>query len=154
MYAGNAPFREANSKDDYYKYIISESNSTFWTHHSTYHKKGFFSDSFKNLIDSMLIYDPAKRISISKIKEHPWYKGHISDINDLQQEFIKKRENVEILLEEERKNKEKIKIKKKKLLEEKDKFIQKGPKPFLRGSIEKVIKFYLINLLIIDSYIF
>ena len=104
-------------------------------------KKGFFSDPFKNLIDGMLSYDPAKRFSISKIKEHPWYKGDISDINDLKQEFVKKRENVEIALEEERKNNEIIKMKKKKKLEEKDKLIQNGPKPFLRGSSEKVIKF-------------
>ena len=36
----------------------------------------FLSDDAKDFISKIFITDPEKRISISEIREHPWYKLH------------------------------------------------------------------------------
>lgn len=62
MFAGSPPFSKATTNDPYYKLISSNKNDIFWKFHAK-HKGNpdFFSDSFKNLLNSMFSVDPALR---------------------------------------------------------------------------------------------
>ena len=60
-----------------YDYIGSEMINRFWSKYKfngiVNHQHGTqFSAEFKNLIESTLMYDSNKRLSLSEIKNHPW----------------------------------------------------------------------------------
>ena len=64
------PFEQATKAiDTNYKLIAEEKNDEFWAKLDPESK---FSDDFKNLVLSMLSYDPEKRPTAQEIKEHPW----------------------------------------------------------------------------------
>lgn len=63
--AGTPPFSMAEKTEFYYKLIVNKKWDMFWK----YHMKGkpspnFFSDDFKDLIQRMLAYDPAERLTV------------------------------------------------------------------------------------------
>lgn len=64
----------------------------FWkTHCKTKPGKDkFFSDDFKDLIQSMLQFEDTHRPSFTEILEHPWMKGHMPSKKDIQAEFEKR----------------------------------------------------------------
>src|SRR5438105_8604140 len=79
MVAGTPPFNAAKSDEYYYKFIYNNDWNRFWPYHyqSKPSKHNFFSDSFKDLIQSMFAFDPSKRLPLAAIKEHPWYTGPV-----------------------------------------------------------------------------
>ena len=78
MYAGNPPFEKADPSDPYYQLIITKNFSIFWKAHSRKRTLNFFSDSFKDLFEKMVAYDPEERLNIEEIAQHPWVKLPIS----------------------------------------------------------------------------
>lgn len=106
MYTGSPPFVSAMKQDSYYKFIVNNSMTTFWNYHEKnkvkVDGKNFYSDSFRDLIGSMLAFEPDKRLSLAQIKDHPWYNGEVADIKDVRAGFEKRR-----LLREEKLAKEK-----------------------------------------------
>lgn len=58
MYAGNPPFEKATPNDPYYKLVKEKNFATFWKAHSRRRPVGFFSDSFKDLFQRMVSFNP------------------------------------------------------------------------------------------------
>lgn len=69
LIAGTPPFSKADPKDPYYRLLCNNKHETFWTAHSK-HKpnKEFFSQNFRNFINSSFALDPAQRPTIAEIK--------------------------------------------------------------------------------------
>ena len=72
MTIGQFPFETTTYSDEKYKHIIKGRFTKFWE---------FFnyidiSEEFKDLINSLISLNPAKRLSIDKILIHPWITKH------------------------------------------------------------------------------
>ena len=77
MYVGAPPFESTELNDPYFKCLTSKRYEVFWKAHSRKRPKNFFSNEFKDLFVSMIAADPAERIPIEKIANHPWCKQDI-----------------------------------------------------------------------------
>ena len=103
MFVGTPPFYKANPKDNFYKFLCTNKHENFWnTHIRMKAKNQIFSDSFKNIINCMLAFDPTQRLSLSEIKAHPWYNGPTVNIADFKKEFLEKQLLVENKLKKEK----------------------------------------------------
>ena len=58
MYTGIFPFKSATESDPYYQHIASRNYNKFWAIHERNRPVGFFSSAFKDLISSMLAFQP------------------------------------------------------------------------------------------------
>ena len=61
-----------------------------------YHLKGkpspnFFSEEFKSLVQSMLLYNPEERLTIDQIKNHEWFNGTTSTHAEIKFEFERRK---------------------------------------------------------------
>ena len=65
---GEFPFESATYSDEKYKYIIKGRFRQFWEFFNCVD----ISEEFKNLINSLISLNPAKRLSIDEILNHPW----------------------------------------------------------------------------------
>ena len=72
MVIGSPPFSSANINDLRYKHLVNNRNDIFWDFHEK-GKKSKSSKEFKDLMNSMLAFDPTQRLTLSEIKAHPWY---------------------------------------------------------------------------------
>ena len=63
MRAGTMPFKEASRDDRWYQNFVKGCNhiEKFWEEHSKFKPEGFFSQEFKDLVSSMLAFDPQER---------------------------------------------------------------------------------------------
>jgi len=73
MVAGTFPFKEATQTDKYYKLICKRDYAAFWSLHEANHPVGYFSDSFKSLMMSMLAFQPFQRLSLADVVFHEWF---------------------------------------------------------------------------------
>jgi serine/threonine protein kinase len=89
LVAGTPPFNTAEEKDYYYKMILKDRMDLFWKCHIKGKPSGanFFSEEFKNLMQHMFAYDPAKRLSISELRAHPWLTGPLPSYDEVVLEF-------------------------------------------------------------------
>ena len=78
MVTGFQPFKSTKENDIYYR-TLNGNPSRFW---NTYKNKSL-STSFKDLIQRMLSDDQGMRLSISEIRQHPWFCGDILLNRDL-----------------------------------------------------------------------
>lgn len=62
LMTGKAPFNNANPNTGLYQFIALNYSEKFWKVHD---KKQKYSSDFKNLINSMLAFDPTHRLSIA-----------------------------------------------------------------------------------------
>lgn len=113
MLTGHPPFHKAMESDPYYKLLITDRNSTFWEAHSRNKEKGFFSNDFINLINTLLAYDPFNRISLSELISHPWMKGKTCSNNEIKNIFTSRHRQVTEKMEEEKKKKAEEKLREK-----------------------------------------
>ena len=72
MYNGNPPFLSTKSTDKIYKHIKENNFSKFWKLHENKKEEGYFSNSFKNLMNKFFSYDPAKRPTFEILKTDEW----------------------------------------------------------------------------------
>jgi len=89
MVAQHPPFTTAQPQDPFYKCLAANRADVFWKIHSK-NKPGqlaFFSDEFKDLVQSMLQLDPKHRPSIVDIMNHPWMQGPQPSAEEVQEEF-------------------------------------------------------------------
>lgn len=77
MFSGNPPFEKAVITDPYYKLIKEKRFDIFWNAHSRKRTPGFFTESFKDIVQKMLAYVPSERPTIVEISKHPWIKGSV-----------------------------------------------------------------------------
>ena len=106
MYTGTPPFSRADPRDDFYKFICTNQHEGFWKSHLK-HKPSpqFFSENFKNLMNSMLAFDPTQRLSLSEIKAHPWFNGPVTNHEQIFKMFIERKQKVDIETEIQKKRK-------------------------------------------------
>jgi len=104
MYAGGPPFEKAVPNDPYYKVLAAKQYNIFWGAHGKRKPAGFFTDSFKDLINKMLALKPDDRLNIEAIKNHEWYKGDILLLNDLHDDFVQRKKIIDTKKEQEKAN--------------------------------------------------
>jgi serine/threonine protein kinase len=69
------PFVIASDKnDELYQYIATNQMNQFWDKWGKIHSRSHseFSDSFKDLVTSMLAFEVGQRIKLDKVLTHPW----------------------------------------------------------------------------------
>lgn len=84
MVVGHNPFLKATEKDQHYRMIMYKDFRRFWKTHEklamkrdkNHHFKKI-SNELKELIQTMLAYNPMERPSISEIKKTDWYNGPV-----------------------------------------------------------------------------
>ena len=84
MYTQHPPFTKAEPNDPFYRLLCANRADLFWKAHSKNKPEGFFSDEFKNLITSMLQFDPTHRLSMAEVNAHPWFNGPFATLDDIQ----------------------------------------------------------------------
>jgi len=74
MVAQHPPFTTAQPTDPFYRCLAANRADIFWKTHCKNKPEGnsFFSDEFKDLVQSMLQLDPSHRPSMTEIMAHPW----------------------------------------------------------------------------------
>ena len=84
FYSGHPPFNQATENDPYYRAFV-KSNDKFWDFHSKQNQKRIYTGAFKDLVNSMLSFDPQKRTTFSEIvASSKWYNSQIDDSDALQ----------------------------------------------------------------------
>ena len=80
MISGHMPFTVAKSTDSMYKLIIEERHDEFWNFHQGLKKSKTeaYSASFRDLLQSMLAFNPKRRLTLEQIKEHEWFQASIA----------------------------------------------------------------------------
>ena len=84
LYSGSPPFEKAINTDPYYKVFSAKNYTVFWNAHSKRKPEGFYSKEFKDLINNMLLPNPAERLTMNQVLNHPWTTGDsvtLSEIN-------------------------------------------------------------------------
>lgn len=115
LISGTPPFAKADPRSDpHYKLLCTGKQDIFWKAHERQKPKKagqetFYSAEFRDLLNTMLAAEPAERLTIEKIKAHPWYNGEIKEAGDLKTEFIKRKKLVDAELQAQREIKEKEK---------------------------------------------
>lgn len=69
------PYRVASLNDHSYCYIKGNITKKFWQPHEDAREEQKlepYSKEFKDLVTSLIQYDPVHRLSLSEIKTHPW----------------------------------------------------------------------------------
>jgi serine/threonine protein kinase len=97
MYTQHPPFTKAEPNDPFYRLLCANRADLFWKAHSKNKPNGaeFFSEEFKNLITSMLQFDPSHRLSMAEVKAHPWLNGPVVTLEDIQQEFAQRKGKID-----------------------------------------------------------
>ena len=75
--AGRPPFVAATKRDPFYRFLLFQKRKAmFWKRHPSQDRIAQMSTEFKDLVERMLDPDPASRISLEEVKEHPWMLEH------------------------------------------------------------------------------
>jgi len=146
MYSGTPPFAKADPRNDpHYKLLCTGKQEIFWKAHERNKPKengqNFYSDEFKDLMNSMLALDPSARLSLAEIKSHSWYKGETLTLEELRKEFALRKQKVDEELERQREAKQKQKLMAKMQANTYAPNAFGGIKPF--RSLETVYLFYI-----------
>lgn len=89
MVTGRPPFGRASSQDVFFRLIMKHDFSSFWKNQE---RDGVtFSEELKTLINGMLAYDPAERLSVVEIMETSWFLGEKRSLSEIKKEFNEKR---------------------------------------------------------------
>lgn len=83
LYSGHPPFNQATEHDPYYKTFV-KSNEKFWDFHAKQNQKRHYSPEFKELVNSMLSFNPASRANFDDISEKSaWFKAPVDEASAL-----------------------------------------------------------------------
>jgi serine/threonine protein kinase len=116
MLSGTPPFAKADPKSDpHYKLLCVGRHDVFWKAHERNKpkeqgKENFYSEEFRDMLNAMLALDPSQRPTITQIKNHPWFNGHLADISVLKQEFLQRKKMVDAELQRQKDAKKKQKL--------------------------------------------
>ena len=94
MVTGKPPFLSAESKDPHYKCFIQNKPHIFWNAQSKSKPEGFFSEDFKELINSCFSIDPFDRPSINELQCHPWMNQETATKEEVIVELEKRRKGI------------------------------------------------------------
>jgi len=89
MVAAHPPFSTAEPTDSFYRCLAASRADLFWNSHckSKPQGNGFFSESFKSLVQAMLQLDPNHRPSVCEILAHEWMQGPMPTPEEVHAEF-------------------------------------------------------------------
>jgi len=95
------PFDSASSKDYFYGYFCVNKQYNFWKRHSSQKEYGenHYSKEFKDLVNQLLAYNPTHRLTLSEIKEHPWYNGTLPTQDEIETSFTERKQILKEQLE-------------------------------------------------------
>lgn len=114
MVAQHPPFTAAQPSDPFYRCLAGKRGDIFWRTHCKNKEGGeeFFSEEFKDLMESMLKLEPSQRATVTDILKHPWMQGEVPSKEDVIEEFQRRDLVVKESLKEQKKEKaaEKLKI--------------------------------------------
>jgi len=113
MVAQHPPFTTAQPSDPFYRCIAANRADIFWKTHCKNKPNGleFFSDEFKDLIQSMLQLDPSHRPSMAEVMAHPWMQGDSPNKASVQAEFDTRQKSVTASIESDQQEKQNEKAK-------------------------------------------
>ena len=82
------------SRDSYYKQIFLNQPNEFWELHGQYKLDGIahWSDDLRDMLTHLFQTRAMHRLSLSEIKEHPWYKGELPTYKEILEEFTERKE--------------------------------------------------------------
>jgi len=92
MVAQHPPFTAAQPSDPFYRCLAGKRGDIFWRTHCKNKEGGeaFFSEEFKDLMESMLKLEPSHRATIQDVLEHPWMKGEVPALEKVIAEFSRR----------------------------------------------------------------
>lgn len=103
MVSGYGPFGIAHPQyDNTYRLICANKTEEFWEGHEKHVGKGFYSEEFKDFINSMFYYDASVRLTVPEILTHPWFNGPTISQEELRQEFLNRKKDIEAQRDRER----------------------------------------------------
>jgi len=89
LVTGKLPFGKALVYDNYYRNFVRNDYEGFWALMGP--KIDPISDEFKSIINSILASEPSQRPSIDEIKNHAWFKKNIPALDEVTEEFNKRK---------------------------------------------------------------
>jgi len=92
LMTGYPPFKQADANDKWYKYIMKGDYQSFWRAH----RNSGLNKSETDLITRMLLFDLTKRITMTKICNHPWYKEDVLSSDELEQVLKLRHQEMEL----------------------------------------------------------
>jgi serine/threonine protein kinase len=86
------PFINACKTDRYYSKIISGNWEELWeTYNATSSGESIFSDSFKDLFQRLVAFNPEERPTLEQIKNHEWMNGATATAEEIVEEFTRRK---------------------------------------------------------------
>jgi serine/threonine protein kinase len=76
MYTGTPPFISTKSHDRIYRLIREKKYAKFWELHERNKPQGFYSESFKRLINCFLSAEPDRRPTFENLETDDWLQGN------------------------------------------------------------------------------
>jgi len=111
MVTQHPPFSRAEPNDPFYRLICANRADLFWKAHSKNKPEGFFSEDFKNLITSMLQFNPEHRPTMAEVKASAWVSnGPVQTLAGVQAEFAQRKAAIDAENEAKRIAKEQEKL--------------------------------------------
>ena len=96
LMTGFPPFYVARESKDAFSYFIAKKDyEAFWDTFEEFEDESL-SDELKDLINSMLAFDPNERSTIEKIKSHPWFQGPVLDSEAMKKSMNSLKEKVNV----------------------------------------------------------
>ena len=113
MVAQHPPFTTAQPQDPFYRCLAANRADIFWKTHCKNKQGGesYFSEDFKDLVQSMLQLDPSHRPSMSEIMAHKWMQGEMPSQQEVLAEFEQRNAAVKKNIQDEKNAKEQEKKK-------------------------------------------
>lgn len=106
MVAQHPPFTTAQPQDPFYRCLAANRADIFWRTHCKNKPNGFFSQSFRELVESMLQLDPSHRPTIGEVLQHPWMQEPLPSHEEVINYFKVRDIEVRKAIEAEREQKE------------------------------------------------
>lgn len=126
MVAQHPPFTSAQPQDPFYRCLAGKRGDIFWRTHCKNKEGGesFFSEDFKNLMESMLKLEPSQRATVADVINHPWMQGPKPTTEEVIAEF----QNRDLLV------KQQLEVQKKEKEAEKSKFDEQQKRTAMRSA--------------------
>lgn len=102
MVAEHPPFNSATPSDPFYKCLAANRADIFWKSHSKNKPAGFFSESFKDLVQSMLQLEQNHRPTMSEVLAHEWLNEDTATEAEAKADMMERYQKIQQVKEEQR----------------------------------------------------
>lgn len=92
MITRTTPYKfKCDKTDPFYKYILENNFKQFWEKFIKQNGSDLsFSESFMDLMNTILNSEPIQRATLAEIKSHEWYLGDVLTMDQLREEMTKR----------------------------------------------------------------